>query len=218
MRGWVIGLRGECQSLASGAFTVGLSQQFLQKARGTPMRTTPNCQLRMPPDTRRFANSYASYRQLLNSWRLFHARAKFDVARGKNSRNRNGTMTINDVQRQVYVRCTYCDRNISHGATHSSAAKPAGSKPNMNPREKAPTSNIPVGANAPTKATVCPQCKKSLPRCAVCLLNLGTKYYKKSLEGAQGKSLEGGKTTEPENDYDRWWGARFSPNHVSLGV
>lgn len=92
----------------------------------------------------------------------------------------------------------------------------------MNPREKAPTSNVPVGANAPTKvgvvshallrseligskATVCPQCKKSLPRCAVCLLNLGTKYYKKSIEGAQGgKSLDSGKATEPENDYDRW--------------
>lgn len=175
-----------------------------------------------------------SYRQLLNSWRLFHARAKFDVARGKKSRNRNGAMTINDVQRQVYVRCTYCDRNISHGASHSSAAKPAGSKPNMNPREKAPTTSVLPGANAPTKvnitsqsleiphpsglrgngadpnytftkATVCPQCKKSLPRCAVCLLNLGTKYYKKVVEGAPGnKSSEDGKATEPENDYDRW--------------
>lgn len=55
------------------------------------------------------------------------------------------------------------------------------------------------------KATVCPQCKKSLPRCAVCLLNLGTKYYKKSVEGAQGnKGSDDGKATEPENDYDRW--------------
>lgn len=151
------------------------------------------------------------------------------------SRNHSGSMTINDVQRQVYVRCTYCDRNISHGASHSSTAKPAGSKPNMNPREKAPTTTVPLGANAPTKvnttsqspavphhpeglrahgadpsrtftkATVCPQCKKSLPRCAVCLLNLGTKYYKKSVEGAPGnKGSDDGKATEPENDYDRW--------------
>lgn len=176
-----------------------------------------------------------SYRQLLNSWRLFHARAKFDVARGKMSRNHSGSMTINDVQRQVYVRCTYCDRNISHGASHSSAAKPTGSKPNMNPREKTPTAAVPLGTNSSTKvnptfqslaaphhpeglrahgadpsrtftkATVCPQCKKSLPRCAVCLLNLGTKYYKKSVEGALGnKGSDDGKATEPENDYDRW--------------
>lgn len=52
---------------------------------------------------------------------------------------------------------------------------------------------------------MCPQCKKSLPRCAVCLLNLGTKYYKKSVEGAQGnKGSDDGKATEPESDYDRW--------------
>ena len=51
-----------------------------------------------------------SYRQLLNSWRLFHARAKFDVSRGKMSRNRNGIMTIDGVQRQVYVRCTNCNK------------------------------------------------------------------------------------------------------------
>lgn len=61
-----------------------------------------------------------SYRQLLNSWRLFHARAKFDVARGKKSRNRNGNMTIAEVQRQVYVRCTYCDRVPSLYPTISS--------------------------------------------------------------------------------------------------
>lgn len=77
----------------------------------------------------------------------------------------------------------------------------------MSPREitQAPTHNAPVGGiNAATKATVCPQCKKSLPRCAVCLLNLGTKYYKKSAEGGGVRDAEEGKSVDPEGDYDRW--------------
>ncbi|RPB15421.1 hypothetical protein P167DRAFT_571494 [Morchella conica CCBAS932] len=154
-----------------------------------------------------------SYRQLLNSWRLFHARAKFDVARGKHSRNRAGVMTVPEVQRQVYVRCTYCDRNISYGAP-TPTAKPAGtSKPHMNPREitQAPTSL--AGVNAATKATVCPQCKKSLPRCAVCLLNLGTKYYKKSAEGGVVRGAEDGKSSDPGGEFDRWFNFCLSCNH-----
>jgi hypothetical protein len=116
-----------------------------------------------------------SYRQLLNSWRLFHARAKFDVCRGSFSRDRRGVMTMAQPQRQVYVRCANCDRSISHHTTKKDLRLPR---------------NVRTTA---AKPTVCPHCKKSLPRCAVCLLTLGTVYYR-----------EDEKSADVERDYDRW--------------
>src|SRR5690606_1509108 len=50
-----------------------------------------------------------SYRNLLNSWQMFHARARFDVARGKASKDRHGNMVLEAPQKQVYVRCANCD-------------------------------------------------------------------------------------------------------------
>jgi hypothetical protein len=132
-----------------------------------------------------------SYRQLLNSWRLFHARAKFDVARGQASRDRHGAITMNPPQRQVYVRCANCDRSISHNtvgvrAGRDDPRRAAGGRPQV-------VSVAGTAAGKGTKPTVCPHCRKSLPRCAVCLLNLGTVYYK----GEE-------KSKDPERDYDRW--------------
>ncbi|KAI5804438.1 hypothetical protein EDC01DRAFT_701985 [Geopyxis carbonaria] len=140
-----------------------------------------------------------SYRHLLNSWRLFHARARFDVARGKASRNRQGAMTMDAPQRQVYVRCANCDRSISHASARTSLLKK--DPRTMTMREKQATA---TAGGVSTKPTVCPHCKKSLPRCAVCLLNLGTIYYKPGGEE---------RAAEPERDYDRWFNFCLSCNH-----
>jgi len=132
-----------------------------------------------------------SYRQLLNSWRLFHARARFDVARGQASKDRNGAMTMAPPQRQVYVRCANCDRSISG---------PKKDPKKMTVRERqqvASTTPGIIGGVSAAKPTVCPHCKKSLPRCAVCLLTLGTIHYR-----------EGEKSSDVEKDYDRWWVSR----------
>lgn len=128
-----------------------------------------------------------SYRHLLNSWRLFHVRAKFDVARGRASRDRTGAMTLAAPPRQVYVRCANCDRSISHSAARSNMIKKLPKQMTM--REKQAT-----GTHA-EKPTVCPHCRKSLPRCAVCLLNLGTIYYNGPEDRAK----------DPLKDYDRWY-------------
>lgn len=153
-----------------------------------------------------------SYRNLLNSWRLFHARARFDVARSKSSRDRNGTMILEAPQKQVYVRCANCDKSISHSAARISqkkaamaAAATAGGRA-VPQREAQAVAAAAAGRNglAGPKLTVCPHCKKSLPRCAVCLLYLGTIYYKPGqvVEG-DGGTGEGGKG-KAERDYDRW--------------
>ncbi|CCX11372.1 Similar to WD repeat-containing protein YBL104C; acc. no. P38164 [Pyronema omphalodes CBS 100304] len=139
-----------------------------------------------------------SYRQLLNSWRLFHARAKFDVARGQASRDRNGAITMNPPQRQVYVRCANCDRSISHNTV--------GPRTGGDPRRAGIAGGrqqvTQAAGKGTAKPTVCPHCRKSLPRCAICLLNLGTAYYK-----------EEEKSKEPEQDYDRWFNFCLSCNH-----
>lgn len=180
-----------------------------------------------------------SYRQLLNSWRTFHARARFDVARGRNSRGRNGAMLLDAPRRQVYVRCANCDRSIAHVSRqhHPAAAGPTGpgkkdtSKP-MTLREKQSSAALSGsggggggGGGAPvTKLTVCPHCKKSLPRCAVCLLTLGTAVGSSRRRGGLGCNLGtigggGGivlAASEPadvEEDYDRWFNFCLACNH-----
>ncbi|RPA99780.1 hypothetical protein L873DRAFT_1767099 [Choiromyces venosus 120613-1] len=119
----------------------------------------------------RVSNWHDSYRHLLNSFRLFHARAKFDVAR-------------------------------SNGAGAGGVG--AGNMPHTAP-----------GTSA-TKATVCPHCKKSLPRCAVCLLNLGTVAYRKVTVGV-GTSAGAGEVvereTDREGDYDRWFNFCLACGH-----
>ena len=139
-----------------------------------------------------------SYRQLLNSWRLFHARAKFDVARGQASRDRKGVMTMAPPQRQVYVRCANCDRSISHSANPAAGAGGretggAGRGRLLQVRDRQAPAQGGAGTTM-SKPTVCPHCKKSLPRCAVCLLNLGTVHYRGGAEGS----------VDAEKDYNRW--------------
>src|SRR5947209_10450081 len=56
------------------------------------------------------------------------------------------------------------------------------------------------------KATLCPNCKKPLPRCAVCLLYLGT----------SNQQLNGDKACEEgrrEAAYDRWFNFCLSCSH-----
>src|SRR5688572_4092363 len=50
-----------------------------------------------------------SYRSLLDHWRMFHARAHFDIARGKHAET-----AADMVPPQVYVRCNYCSQSIAH--------------------------------------------------------------------------------------------------------
>jgi len=154
----------------------------------------------------RVENWTESYRQLLNSWHLFHARAKFDVARGQASKDRSGVMTLSPPQRQVYVRCANCDRSVSqYTAAPRGAAGAANVKKDpktMTLREKQVASSSLGGGGAAVKPTVCPHCKKSLPRCAVCLLNLGTVYY-----GNEERS------PDAEKDYDMWFNFCLSCNH-----
>ncbi|KAI5779450.1 hypothetical protein DFH27DRAFT_489165 [Peziza echinospora] len=56
-----------------------------------------------------------------------------------------------------------------------------------------------------TKATLCPTCKKPLPRCSVCLLHLGTVNYR--------LVTRDGKSKDPKADYERWFSWCLKCNH-----
>ncbi|ODQ81480.1 hypothetical protein BABINDRAFT_159760 [Babjeviella inositovora NRRL Y-12698] len=94
-----------------------------------------------------------SYCTLLNSWSLFHVRAKFNVARAKLARDEGGRTRAKVVPRQLHLQCIRCNKNISKPALVRAGT---GLKPK---------------ARDPNKG--CPHCGAPLPRCAICLLSLG---------------------------------------------
>lgn len=93
-----------------------------------------------------------SYRNLLDQWRLWHQRAQFDVQWNKVDKGSRPTQ-------HVFISCNFCGKSISTymfmQAAGAMRARPG------------------VYANK-TKMTSCPGCRKPLPRCAVCLMNMGT--------------------------------------------
>lgn len=102
------------------------------------------------------------YRSLLNSWRLFSQRSFFDVARSKFSKNSHGQITSKIVPRQVFLRCNHCKKVIGSGQT----ARP------YNASRK--SSQIKVQG---TESSIrCSFCNHPLPRCAICLLPLGSSF------------------------------------------
>jgi hypothetical protein len=50
---------------------------------------------------------------LLDQWKMFDTRARFDIARGKH-RVSLTTRAADTVPPQVYVRCNFCSQSISH--------------------------------------------------------------------------------------------------------
>ncbi|KAF8917059.1 hypothetical protein CPB85DRAFT_1431673 [Mucidula mucida] len=88
-----------------------------------------------------------AYRDLLDGFRLFHHRVDFDVTRGQIVQE-----FVDDgynppevwAPRQILIRCNYCNKTISDDGSEIRR----------------------------TKATSCPHCSRSLPRCSVCLMTL----------------------------------------------
>lgn len=108
------------------------------------------------------------YRELLNSWGFFKQRARFDVARTKASKTSAGTTTIRPYPRQIYLQCRQCQKNMS---TPSSRAKNP-----TNPSLKMKQFNYRANhKNDNGFLNLCPHCGAPLPRCAICLLTLGSK-------------------------------------------
>ncbi|KAF3937088.1 hypothetical protein ABW19_dt0208370 [Dactylella cylindrospora] len=140
-----------------------------------------------------------SYRELLDRWKFFHIRANFDIKRREISTNKKGHSQVETLPRQIYVRCNFCDRKVAHRSEIPSTRFKDGQQV-----------TIPVSqsnqANFAQKAIVCPNCRKPLPRCAICLLYLGTPNTR--IIKSKGEE-------EDEVGYDKWFNFCLICNHGS---
>ncbi|KAI8071562.1 hypothetical protein BC940DRAFT_330800 [Gongronella butleri] len=106
------------------------------------------------------------YRTLLDRWQLWRQRAKFDIERGKLMH-----ATEDVAPPQVYVRCSYCAQTLGHRIVAPNVKSRDGKRVNVQASVSPSTNNRMAGKQ---KINICSSCRKALPRCALCLLNLGT--------------------------------------------
>ncbi|KNE66133.1 hypothetical protein AMAG_10385 [Allomyces macrogynus ATCC 38327] len=100
------------------------------------------------------------YRDFLDQQRLFHERAKFDIAVTKLAGPEKMKVTS-----QIHVRCNFCDQSISQNVIFP-VIKDSGGR-------RVAVSTATLSSMPKNKLAVCPNCAKSLPRCALCLLSMG---------------------------------------------
>ncbi|KAJ3748918.1 hypothetical protein DFH05DRAFT_1388833 [Lentinula detonsa] len=97
-----------------------------------------------------------TYRDFLDSVKLFHCRVEFDIERGETLRIAMDQRITGLAPRQILIRCNYCNKIVT---------------PNTQ------THDINLGLNQNSipkgKATTCPHCGRALPRCSICLMTLG---------------------------------------------
>ncbi|XP_054286757.1 GATOR complex protein MIOS [Macrosteles quadrilineatus] len=94
-----------------------------------------------------------SYRNLLNSWRMWNHRARVDISL---SMRNPGTKP----QQQVFVSCNFCGKSVS-------------AYMQANAMNRGQLARLGTTSNK-LKMTCCPNCRKPQPRCAICLVNMGT--------------------------------------------
>lgn len=88
-----------------------------------------------------------SYRDLLDVWGLWEHRAHFDIAIGQ-------LQNPPRIARSVYLLCSFCGKSVSACLAEES-------------RQRSGSVNV-------NKMSSCPNCRKPLPRCSICLLHMGT--------------------------------------------
>ncbi|XP_076266778.1 GATOR complex protein mio isoform X2 [Rhynchophorus ferrugineus] len=94
-------------------------------------------------------NWVLNYQALLNKWKLWFERAHFDIMTVKLKKEKPLP--------QIFVSCAYCGKNIS---SHLRSLK----------TQQYSRINMTGSSN---KLTACPHCRKPLPRCTICLMNMG---------------------------------------------
>ncbi|KAL2711064.1 SEH-associated protein 4 [Kluyveromyces marxianus] len=114
-----------------------------------------------------------TYRYMLNSWEFFTMRGKFDVLKMKLSRTSDGRISSQVKPRQMYLQCSKCKKNINKPSESSSSTNMARHiSQNVNGAKKFGLNN--TNNETPQQKHSCPHCGTSYPRCAICLLPLGT--------------------------------------------
>ncbi|XP_034949422.1 GATOR complex protein MIOS [Chelonus insularis] len=115
-----------------------------------------------------------SYRGLLDAWKMWNQRAHFDIAMRSS--------TSEKPAQQVYISCNFCGKSISAYMQSLS-------------RTRGPFGRLGNTSNQ-LKISSCPYCRKPLPRCAICLMHMGTASGLKALNGTSNRTDDDNKLTE----------------------
>lgn len=128
----------------------------------------------------RFVDDYrctawrTAYRAYLQRHRAFFQRAKFEVESTKRSKGADGRPKVAPPARQIALRCVYCDAQTRLAVPGSAGG---GSSPNSSSTQGVviPLDNHnQLPAKLAMAGVSCPNCKRHLPRCVVCLEIVGT--------------------------------------------
>ncbi|KAK6363369.1 hypothetical protein TWF730_000802 [Orbilia blumenaviensis] len=149
-----------------------------------------------------------SYRELLDRWKFWQIRANFDIKRREISTNKKGASLIESLPRQIYVRCNFCDRKVAHRSEIPTTRFKDGQQVTI-PVSQSTQASFPL-----QKAIVCPNCRKPLPRCAICLLYLGTPNTR-VIRNNNSSSHNIGKGEKVDDMYDKWFNFCLICNHGS---
>ncbi|KAK0623529.1 hypothetical protein B0T14DRAFT_182495 [Immersiella caudata] len=133
-------------------------------------------------DDVRAAAFRSAYRAYLQRHHAFFLRAKFDVESTKRSKH-HGRPTLRPPGRQIALRCVYCDAETSLNAHNgnfisgtssgsASSALPSFMTAPPSSREGHHHGN-PFTEKMTAAGISCPNCKRHLPRCVVCLEVVG---------------------------------------------
>ncbi|XP_027013645.1 GATOR complex protein MIOS [Tachysurus fulvidraco] len=128
-----------------------------------------------------------NYRNLLDAWRFWHKRAEFDIHRSKLDPSSKPLA-------QVFVSCNFCGKSISFSCSAL-------------PHQGRGFSQYGVsGSPTKSKVTSCPGCRKPLPRCALCLMNMGTPVTSCTSTGKSGEKVDlpRDKTLAQFNNWFTW--------------
>lgn len=124
--------------------------------------------------SRRVKHWVDCYRNLLNLWGMFSARATLDVARTRLSRNFNGHPTLRANPKQVHLQCLRCNRNFAKPVGQLAAGSANGSGSSGGPLLLKQFNKLQMNKLAQSDIVCCVHCGAPFPRCLVCLLTLGT--------------------------------------------
>lgn len=122
-----------------------------------------------------FRNAYRAYLQRHHAF--FH-RTKFEVESTKRSKHL-GRPTVLPAGRQIALRCVYCDAEMSLQASSSPNLSRHGPTAGLHVGQPQPPPPKNAGGGNPftdkmvAAGISCPNCKRHLPRCAVCLEIVG---------------------------------------------
>lgn len=146
-----------------------------------------NCVPHIPSEVSkdvRVSSWIENYRNLLDMWRLWHQRSLFDI-------HYNLKDSTHRPPQQVLVACNFCCNSILTNILST------GSRPKRFAQYSNPSNR--------TKIMACPACRKPLPRCALCLVHMGTPSSLTQKQSNPDPNAEKPSNVRSVNPFNNWF-------------